>query len=423
MQLFGLALLVLAQQPQLSPHLREGFAQLNQGRVAEAVETFEQLVCDDPEDGEAWYFLGLARHTAGELDLAIRGHLLATQLVAQGHPFRVNAHYNVACVYALQGKKERALQWLHRARNAGFANLAQVGQDADLKGLHDDPRFELFRAGGGIAQASEGSATIDSVTEVLPGGTGGVELGPDGVLYVANFGGEVWRIEPDGERAVLATGFNQAADCTLDGEGNLLQVDHGASRVVRIAPDGSTTDLGLEGLNSPVGIDRGSDGSLYVTNFRDDSILHVMPDGSSRRLAGGGLLNGPNGVAFAGEHGLFVVNYKDGTLLQLDLESGAERFVCELPGGGNGHVCWTGAELYVTDRAGHSVYRVTPEGAVTRVAGTGTRGTVDGDVKSGRLSLPNGIAVSAGGRELYVNDRLDGNRSVVRRIALVPLDR
>ena len=99
------------------------------------------------------------------------------------------------------------------------------------------------------------------------------------------------------------------------------------------------------------------------------------------------------------------------------------RFLCELPGRGNGHVAWSGEELYVTDRAGHCVYRVTPQGVVTRVAGTGTRGSLDGGATSGQLSLPNGIALSSDGRELYVNDRLDGNRSVIRLITLLPLER
>ena len=411
----ALALLLLVQAPQLPEHLREGSAQLSRGAVPEAIATFDALVRDDPEDGEAWYFLGLAHHTAGDHHRAIRGHLMASQLVRRGHPFRPNAMYNTACAYALTDRPERALQWLHRARNAGFANVALVKSDADLESLRGDPRLATFQQGVPTA-AVESAATVASVTEVLPGGTGGVELGLDGTLYVASFGSEVWRIRPDGTRDVLASGFQQAADCTLDADGNLLQVDHGGNRVVRIAPDGTTTDLGIQGVNLPVGIDTAPDGSLFLTSFRDDAIVHVAPDGTSRRLAARGLLNGPNGIAYAGELGLFVVNFRDGAVLQLDPGSGVVRFVCELPGDGNGHVAWTGEELFVTARKGHRVYRVLPDGTFAPVAGSGTQGTRDGGAATSRLSLPNGIAVSPDGGTIYVNDALGGGESLVRSI-------
>lgn len=412
-------LLVLAQQPQVPEHLRAGLAQLQRQALPEAIATFEAVVRENAEDGQAWYFLGLARHSAGELDEALRGHLLASLLVSRGHPFYANAPYNIACVYSLKGNAERGLQWLHRARNRGFANFGLLGTDTDLDSLREDERFAAFVANPAIA--SEASSTaVESVVAGLPGNTGGVAVGSDGVVYAADFGQKVFRVTPDGEWEEFADGFTTTADCTLDAEGNLLQVDHGTSRVWSIAPDGSKTDLGVEGLTAPVGIDTGSDGALYVTNYRTNAITHVAPDGTSSTIASGGLLNGPNGIAWAGEHGVFIVNYNDGAVLHLDPKNGALRFVAELPGGGNGHVAWSGEALYVTGRKDHRIYRVTPQGAVARVAGDGRQGVVDGDAAQSRFSLPNGIALSQDGLSLFVNDNLGTDGSVLRAIRLAP---
>ncbi len=49
--------------------------------------------------------------------------------------------YNVACVYALQGRVEDAIDCLNRAVNHGFRQRAWFEHDSDLKALRDHPRF------------------------------------------------------------------------------------------------------------------------------------------------------------------------------------------------------------------------------------------------------------------------------------------
>ena len=419
--LFACSLASTGRAQGLSPHLREGWALLQQQDPG-AIEVFEQLVRADPEDGEAWYCLGLARHGQGQLHEGLRGHLLATQLLTPGHPFRINATYNLACAYALLERPERSLRWLHRARNLGFRNPQLLASDTDLDSLREDPRFQAFAASPQIAAPAVGAAEVSAVTEVLPGGTGGVELGPDGVLYAADFGNRVFRIQPDGEWELFSEGYTKAADCTLDAEGHLLQVDFGAAKVWRIAPDGTRVDLAVQNIGAPVGIAVASldevEAGFFVTDFNKREIAHVSPDGSTRVVTRRGLLNGPNGLAMT-ELGLFAVNYSDGAVIQIDPATGAQRFVAELPGNGNGHVAWSGEALYVTGRKDHRIYRVTPAGGVSRVAGSGAQGTQDGDGAQASFSLPNGIALSADGQSLFVNDNLGGGRGgVVRRIRL-----
>ena len=54
--------------------------------------------------------------------------------------------YNVACVYAQAGEKDRAVELLERAVLPGMANRIWLEHDRDLDGLRELPRFKAFVA-------------------------------------------------------------------------------------------------------------------------------------------------------------------------------------------------------------------------------------------------------------------------------------
>ena len=56
--------------------------------------------------------------------------------------------YNLACLKALQGKKEEAIAQLRQSLEHGMAprTMMGIGDDEDLKSLHGDPRFEAVVA-------------------------------------------------------------------------------------------------------------------------------------------------------------------------------------------------------------------------------------------------------------------------------------
>ncbi len=51
-------------------------------------------------------------------------------------------HYNLACSYALVGRKTDALKTLRRAVDVGSREFKPMRKDPDLKSLHGDPDFE-----------------------------------------------------------------------------------------------------------------------------------------------------------------------------------------------------------------------------------------------------------------------------------------
>jgi adenylate cyclase len=54
--------------------------------------------------------------------------------------------YNVACVFAVAGDADRALELLERAVMPGMANLVWLEHDSDLDSVRELPRFKAFVA-------------------------------------------------------------------------------------------------------------------------------------------------------------------------------------------------------------------------------------------------------------------------------------
>jgi non-specific serine/threonine protein kinase len=57
-------------------------------------------------------------------------------------PNEATVLYNVACVFCQIGKKDKALDALKKAWEAGFKDPAWARHDPDLELLHGEPEFE-----------------------------------------------------------------------------------------------------------------------------------------------------------------------------------------------------------------------------------------------------------------------------------------
>ncbi|HEY6099675.1 MAG TPA: M56 family metallopeptidase, partial [Anaeromyxobacter sp.] len=91
--------------------------------------------------GGDWYSRGMDLHHDGRYAEAREAFEHA---IAEGHREDA-ATYNIACGYALEGDRERAFEWLHRAAEAGFPLSRYLASDDDLDSLHSDPRFAALR--------------------------------------------------------------------------------------------------------------------------------------------------------------------------------------------------------------------------------------------------------------------------------------
>ena len=98
------------------------------------------------------------------------------------------------------------------------------------------------------------------------------------------------------------------------------------------------------------------------------------------------------------------MNFNSTKLVKITPDGTATEFT-DIPGaGGNAHIVFARGAFFVTKMRGNQIYRVNRDGSFAVLAGTGQEGSSDGPALSATFTRPNGIAVTTGGRELWIND-------------------
>lgn len=304
----------------------------------------------------------------------------------------------------------------------------------------------------------------------------GVALAPDGTLYVADTGnGRILRVTPAGMATTVAgkdpgtppqegvpalsSVLGSPAAVAAAPDGTLYVAATQDSRVWRITPAGILSTLAGTGnarfsgdggratqadLNYPEGVAVGRDGAVYIADTGNHRIRRVTPDGVITSVAGALLpgftgdggpasrarLQDPTGVAVGPDGTVYIAdtgNHRirrvtpDGAIATI-AGTGEDAFFGD---GGPatqamldspiGIVVAPDGSLYVADSGNERVRRIAPDGAISTVAGTGTPGYRGdgGPAVAARLSGVRGLAAGFDG-SLFVSETLN---DVVRRIA------
>ncbi|MCU1285338.1 MAG: serine/threonine protein kinase with repeat [Acidobacteriales bacterium] len=106
--------------------------------ISKQVEVLEKQLLTNPEDVRARNLVATRYEQQGRLEDAEREMNLAISF----RPNDPGILYNAACMYALRGNKQQALQILTRAQAAGFHDSNWARRDPDLASLHGEPEFE-----------------------------------------------------------------------------------------------------------------------------------------------------------------------------------------------------------------------------------------------------------------------------------------
>ena len=113
-----------------------------EGEARQAYETALEVAARhmdfNPDDPRAATMRAVALCRLGRADEGLRW---AEQALAID-PEDAGVRYNVACLYALEGSKDRAFECLSDAVRSGFGNRDWLERDPDIASLRDDPRFE-----------------------------------------------------------------------------------------------------------------------------------------------------------------------------------------------------------------------------------------------------------------------------------------
>ena len=277
---------------------------------------------------------------------------------------------------------------------------------------------------------------VSTMTDEFPG-SGGVTIGPDGLIYIGNYGDalpnangtQVWRMDLEGNLEVFAIGLQGASGNDFDSQGNLFQSNIAGGFISKITPDGMASTFVSSGITGPVGIIIDEEDNLFVCNCSNNSIRKVTPQGASTLFLANPVLSCPNGITRDYQGNLYVANFNNGNIVKITPEGMASIFA-NIPGNNNGHITYSPSDtvLYVNSHGSSRVYRLSMEGERELVAGSGIRGNTDGLSSEATFSRPNGIAVTGSGDTLYLNSSIPTtnaglplNPSVIRRITGVGL--
>ncbi len=233
-----------------------------------------------------------------------------------------------------------------------------------------------------------------------------------GNLYVADeLNNKIRKITPDGMVTTLAgsgkagtdnnskgmaAGFNSPGGIGVDRQGNVFVADVFNHRIRKITPSGVVSNFAGTGhpgylddahgllaeFNFPVDLAVDENGNLYVADEGNNKIRKITPAGSVSTFAGSGSVG--------------ALDNRVGVLATFNQPNG-------IAADGKGNV-------YVADQLNHKVRKITPNGAVSTLAGSGQAGFSDNIIGIlASFNNPRGIAVDRIGN-VYVCDA--GNQKI-----------
>ena len=195
----------------------------------------------------------------------------------------------------LNGGQKRSVAWV-----GGY----EFAKNPDRRDVNPNP-YAVVYDGRRTIVADAGANTVYAVSpagritllavlpQITPGAKGqqsvptSLAIGPDRAIYVGELGGEgpgakknaarVWRLAPGKKPTVYAKGFNSISGIAFDADGNLyvaqLVNDFAKAEskgdfrgmLLRVARDGTRTELAKGKLNALGGVAIGPKGEIYVS--------------------------------------------------------------------------------------------------------------------------------------------------------------
>jgi len=105
-----------------------------------ALREIERHVELNPDDAGAYTMGAVSLIRVGERKAGLEWASRALEI----DPADARIQYNVACLFALEGESEKAIECLENAVKAGFAHRNWVEKDPDLDSLREIPRFKAL---------------------------------------------------------------------------------------------------------------------------------------------------------------------------------------------------------------------------------------------------------------------------------------
>ncbi|MFP4113289.1 MAG: hypothetical protein ACOC2Y_02485 [Spirochaetota bacterium] len=304
---------------------RWGVTSLHNGRINEAIASFNRSLSFDPDRGRTRYWLGRAYYYGGFEEAALDEWRWVSE--NDGHTAVLD-------------------KWVERVELSRGLTTERLGTEVspgryitmvDLAGRQEDvtifrqPTMIRPRPDGYFYLVSFGSQTVllfdpNGVRQqIIDGGLEGLDRPfdvlrlADGSLLVSEFGADrIARINPNGLK-VGTFGRRDVADGGLlgpqflagDGEGHVYVSDYGNARIAKFTTEGEflfsfgRPTRGFEGLRSPAGVVV-SDGRVYVADSEQAAVFVFDESGNPLGSIRTAQMTSPEGISLFGPGSILV---------------------------------------------------------------------------------------------------------------------
>ncbi|MBQ4818950.1 IPT/TIG domain-containing protein [Aquimarina sp. MMG016] len=233
----------------------------------------------------------------------------------------------------------------------------------------------------------------------------GIIKDSQGTIYISDFrNNKIKKIDSDLTSVSILAGstvgnmvgtgteamFKNPRLIVFDTDENIIVSDQGNNQIKKITPEGTVTTIagtGVAGFDNglssvatfrnPMGIVVDNQNNIFVSDFSNNSIRKIQTDGQVITIAGSGAAGDVNGVGTTAQ-------FNNPVDISLDSE-------------GN---------IYVADYRNHKIKKISPDGTVTTVAGSGIAGDIDGTVNESQFNLPQDVLIASDGT-IYIADTIN----------------
>ncbi len=271
------------------------------------------------------------------------------------------------------------------------------------------------------------------------------KLTPGGII--SNVAGNGYRGNSgDAGQAVFAQ-LSAAQDIALDSSGNLYIADTGNSSIREVSSTGTISTFVSPTVSpyiaAPVGIVADASGNLYVADSGGNKVFRVTAQGVATAVVGTGdqgysgdggqatkaQLFLPRGVAVDAAGNLYIADVYNSRIRQVSSTGTISTFAgngtFSFSGDGgpaiyaqlygpNGAAVDASGNLYIADTQNNRVRKISSDGTISTIAGTGAAGYSgdNGPAGTAQLNSPRGLAVDVAGN-LYIADSLNNRIRMV----------
>ena len=386
-------------------------------------ETKYAVTGNPPKSAE---ILASAKEIMGEVEEKTPAHPFEDKPLPVKEEKKADASGNSASEYEYQGPV--------------VTTLAGSGKQGDADGSGAEAGFGVPSGVvvDGIGNVYVGDHLNHRIRKITEGGVvstvaGGGKGGPKARAHALQ-----------GETVGRKACFNKPVGLAVDKGGNIYVADKLNHSIRKVTPDGVVDTIAGSGkpdfadgeggaarFNLPHGVAVDESGNIYVADFGNNRIRKITASGNVTTLAGSGKpefadgqgkeasFNGPNSVAIDGSGNVYVADRGNNRIRKISPNgtvatlagSGKPEFADGLgkeasfnqPSGiavdGIGNV-------YVADSYNHRIRKIGPSGYITTLVGSGNPGSEDGYGSAASFNSPYAIAVDAGGA-VYVADQLN----------------